>query len=96
VAILIGLVLAAGVLWAWLAGHWFGRVLAFIVLGALFGLAAAQAIGTGSAAGPRLLAVAIGIALAWPVAGIPIYWRRHRDRSLTQQIGPAPRGWTYR
>lgn len=35
--IIIGLVLAAFVLWLWLAGHWFGRVLAFLVLGVVIG-----------------------------------------------------------
>jgi hypothetical protein len=69
VEILIGLVLAAGVLWAWLAGHWFGRVLAFLAFAIVGGIGLDLAM-----ADP--LGLVLGTVAAWFVSGIPIYSRR--------------------
>jgi hypothetical protein len=77
--ILIGLVLALGLLWAWLAGHWFARVVAFLAFATLFGFGGAVLFANGmpgvTTAGISLGAIG-GVVLAWPVAGIPTYIQR--------------------
>jgi len=89
--ILVGLVLACGLLYWWLVGHWFARVLVFFAFALLLG-----AIGAGITSSipypghPGALAatppssssgiagLVLGMILAWPVSGIPIYYRRHK------------------
>jgi hypothetical protein len=56
-------------LYVWLAGHWFGRVLMFLLLGAIVFVAVA------ANAGPFV--GLLGVVPAWFVASIPIYCRRH-------------------
>jgi hypothetical protein len=59
----------------WLIGHWFARVLVFLVLAAV-GFIAGANVPTPSPAGSIICGL-IGAALAWPLASIPIYyWRR--------------------
>jgi hypothetical protein len=84
VEILIGLVLAAGVLWAWLAGHWFGRVLAFIVFAAVLAAIVGGLI-SGSLDQINPFGAIIGAVAAWFVSGIPIYCQRHKARSMTRR-----------
>lgn len=78
--ILIGFVLGAGVLWLWLSGHWFGRVLAFLAFGALFAVIGGGVCYRAAPDGVGLLLGGIaGIALAWPIASLPI-WHAERRR----------------
>lgn len=65
-------------LYWWLMGHWFARVVMFLVLAAVFALAAGQ-LQYGDSA-ERLISVAIGAALAWPVSGLPIRVLRQSKR----------------
>jgi hypothetical protein len=80
--ILIGVCLALAALYFWLIGHWFARVVAFLSFGALLGLIGSGL--TGSMGPPEhnhgWVGILCGVALAWPVSGIPIYfyrWRSH-------------------
>jgi len=76
--ILIGLVLALVLLYFWLLGHWFARVVMFLALAAIFGLLGALFTGMDGppAQNHAVIGILIGAALAWPVSGIPIYWLR--------------------
>jgi len=73
--ILVGLALALVLLYFWLLGHWFARVVMFLALAAAFGL-----LGAAFTTGPpgqknELVGMLIGVALAWPVSSIPIWVR---------------------
>ncbi|MES2340031.1 MAG: hypothetical protein V4537_18205, partial [Pseudomonadota bacterium] len=63
----------------WLTGNPFGRVLAFLVLAVV--LAAVGAVVAGDLEHPNLIGLLIGVALAWPVSGIPIYVRRAQAKA---------------
>ena len=79
---LIGLALALALLWAWLSGHWFARIVAFLTLAVALGFSAGVWLdhpGYGDAA--ARLGLLAGIILAWPVSSIPVYHRRHVLRS---------------
>ena len=119
--ILVGLVLAAVLLYFWLIGHWFARVLAFLALAPALGLAgwigglamvpppseAQRADARQHVSDPYsvelvdhyarqqrndaqpLIGALLGLALAWPVAGLPIYIGRWRLKALVAKH-PAP------
>ena len=93
--ILIGLVVAAALLYFWLVAHWFARLLVFLLLGA--GL---LTIGALIAEPPaNILFAVFGVVAAWYVAGIPTYYWRHQHRRFMQAAGfpvPQPRryAWT--
>ena len=78
VCVLLGCVL----LWAWLSGHWFARVLMFLLLGIIGFVGGASAINYGlydghaTAIVPGLLGGIVGAALAWPISSIPINRRQ--------------------
>jgi hypothetical protein len=84
--ILIGLGLALALLYFWLVGHWFARVLVFIglAIGGGFVLAVLMPVGPKDDLNP--LGFLIGIAAAWPLAGIPTYYWRHQQRKQAAQI----------
>jgi hypothetical protein len=78
VHILIGLLRAIVLLYFWLSGHWFARVLAFLLFAALGFVGGA---GFASAANPNdhafpLICGLTAAAIAWPLASLPrYYWR---------------------
>ena len=76
-------VAALGLLYFWLLGQWFARVLAFLLLGAVFGLIGVSLGKTNPDAPGFIIATwaVLGIAIAWPLASIPVYVRRHQERS---------------
>jgi len=75
VHIIVGLLLAIALLYFWLIGHWFARVLVFLML-AVVGFIAGVNIPPHNPTGSIICGI-IGAALAWPLASIPIYyWRR--------------------
>jgi hypothetical protein len=88
VHILIGGVFALVVLFFWLTGHWFARVVAFLLFAGVLGLLGALM--TGMAERPEhnngWVGLLLGIALAWPVSGIPIYWFRHQARNASLEM----------
>ena len=92
-AILIGLVLALVVLWAWLAGHWFGRVLAFLAMVAILFFGVAIANGQQNEHNLAwLAALSVG---AWFVSGFPTYLKgptvSYRGEPQSPQAGSAQR-----
>lgn len=87
--ILIGILLGVILLWAWLIGHWFARVLVFLLLACVGFVAGAAVENASSATTPANVIIVglIGAALAWPVAGLPVYYWRHRIRQLVEYHG---------
>jgi hypothetical protein len=109
--ILIGLVLALVLLYHWLLGHWFARVVAFFPIAAVVGFVGWM-VGMGlqpeptaeqlrdaryhvaggysddaavshyarahQSEGIPTLGAMGGIAAAWFISGVPIYWRRRQ------------------
>ena len=86
--ILIGLAIAVALLYFWLIGHWFARILVFLLFGC-GGFAGGAAI-AGLFPNPSLAAATIlgliGVALMWPIASLPIYWRRFQSRDLDRRV----------
>jgi hypothetical protein len=75
VHIIVGLLLAIALFYFWLIGHWFARVLVFLML-AVVGFIAGANVTQHNPTGSIICGI-IGVALAWPLASIPIYyWRR--------------------
>lgn len=78
-------VVGLGVLYWWLRGHWFGRVLAFIFLVPVVVMGPAKMIPNpdlppeyGAVYG--LVMLTSCIVIAWLVSGLPIYVRARRQR----------------
>ena len=78
--ILVGLALALVLLYFWLLGHWFARVVMFLALAVAFGGLGALYAGADGPPGHNhgWVGMLIGVALAWPVSSIPIYWLRSK------------------
>jgi hypothetical protein len=76
--------MALALLYRWLIGHWFARVLMLIALVPLlgFGGAALFAQMPGDPTGDAVIGGIIGAVLAWPVAGLPVYWWRRQLNRL--------------
>ena len=78
--IIVGLILVLALGYYWLLGHWYARAVMFILFAAVFGFIGwaggmeLRANGISSeGGGAAILGVLGGIALAWPVASLPIY-----------------------
>lgn len=86
--ILVGLVLAAVLLFVWLIGHWFARVLAFLLLGVVFGLSGAFMAGIDGppAHNHGIAGALLGLVLAWILSGIPKYVHAHRARHASLEL----------
>lgn len=90
--IIVGLVLAAGVLWLWLIANWFGRVLAFLLFGPLLGflcgaLASAALDRAGvpiGGGGSVMMTAGIGLGIGWCIASIPMWMRLRADRAYSR------------
>lgn len=80
--ILIGLALGVALLYLWLAGHWFGRVLMFLLLAGIIGgllcVAVTPADLDGAANPLGFIGFIVGTVIAWFVSGIPAYKRRRQ------------------
>ena len=88
--ILIGLCLAAALLYFWLLGHWFARVLVFLGL-----ICTAVFVGFlfGAGNGAQFVTISVGGGVAgWFVSGLPLYIWRHRFAQLqaAQQFRRVP------
>jgi hypothetical protein len=70
-AILIGIGAGLGVLFLWLAGHRFGLMLALISLAGVLGILSGLLIQPPYGVPLKWGGLFIGVALAWPVSGIP-------------------------
>lgn len=81
--ILIGLAIALALFYFWLIGHWFARVLVFLILAVIgFCLGAAAVSAPETNAFGLILFGLLGAALAWPIAGLPVYYWRWRLRQM--------------
>lgn len=82
--ILIGICLALALLFVWLNGHWFGRVLAHLVFMPLLalGLAALFTVGIDNPGDPiaAIGGVIIGMTIGWFLASAPVYYQRRKVR----------------
>ena len=72
--ILLGLAIGAALLYAWLVGHWFARVLVFLPLAGLL-MMMNDAVKTTEM---RTVWLCLAPFLAWLIASLPIYARRMR------------------
>ncbi len=86
--ILIGLVLAAVVLYFWLIGHWFARVVVFLALVPLLGLGGAALFAAlpGATGAAAALGGCVGVGLAWPASSLPIYYWRSQARTYARAM----------
>jgi hypothetical protein len=77
--VLIGLGAAVALLYFWLLGHWFARVLVFLFLVLCAGYVGliVNKDGDGAAIAGTVVFI-IGAILSWPIASIPIVYWRHR------------------
>jgi hypothetical protein len=80
--ILAGLILAATLLYFWLLGHWFARVLVFLAL-----VCTLVFVGFLCCAGNGAQFVTISVVggvSGWFVSGIPVYWHRYQQHAPQQ------------
>lgn len=84
--ILIGLAMGVALLYWWLLGNWFARVLVFLLF-ACGGFLGGVAIGAQSHDQSSWLVLGIiGAGLAWPLAGLPVYFWRWRIQQMMPTI----------
>jgi hypothetical protein len=81
---LIGIALAVPLLYFWLIGHWFTRVLVFLIFACVFGFTAFLTAQGGNHESPGGAFVAV--VLSWPISGIPLYVRRYKARSTSMEM----------
>ena len=94
--ILIGIAMAVALLYWWLIGHWFARVLVFLLLacvGFVAGAALANTSPNAPAAGVIILGL-IGAAFGWPIAGLPTYYWRHQMREYLHSVYGVPKDYS--
>jgi hypothetical protein len=85
VTILVGLVVALAGLYWWLLGHWFARIVCFLVLAPVMGLIWAALAGR-DVAGHLMIGIVV-MAFAWPLSGLPTYfWRWHYKRTYGEGL----------
>lgn len=79
-AIVVGGLVGLGLLYFWLLGHWFARVVMMPVLALALGVGMSALMASAEHAGPNngLFGLLVGIALAWPAASAPVYYWRWR------------------
>lgn len=80
---LIALALGAALLYFWLVGHWFARVLMFLALlaaAAFIALAAAQ--NSPADVGAPLFTFAAGGVIAWYASRLPLYYWRWNQKNI--------------
>lgn len=80
--IIIGLAAAVALLYRWLLGGWFARVLMFLVFVAAFGGLGALLLlaSPGAPAAAGWIGGILGALLAWPIASLPINIQRDMAR----------------
>lgn len=95
--IIVGLAFGMGVLWLWLSGHWFGRVLAFLCFGGVALVVAAVMSGFSKEAGVfiAVMAAMAGLPCAWLLADLPMGVARRkyaaRVKRMDELLHPDPR-----
>lgn len=78
---IFGVVFGIAALVFWLLGGWFARVLAFLALAVVLGMFGALLADSAVPAAPAhgTWGFVIGVLLAWPISGIPVYYRRSKS-----------------
>jgi hypothetical protein len=80
--ILVGVALGVALLYFWLVGHWFARVLMALVLTIPLGWIGASILGSAvqlptDTTAPAVVGLILGVIAAWPIASIPVWIRRY-------------------
>lgn len=90
--ILVGLGMAVALLYFWLIGHWFARVLMVILLVPAVGFAIACLFATAPGVTPVGAAFGglIGAIAGWFLAGWPAYYWEARNRRYTDSLRGHP------
>ena len=84
--ILIGLGAALALLYYWLLGHWFARVLMCILLVPAFGLGALASFATLLHEGAYPLAL-VGAVAGWAAGSAPVWYWRQRIEAEASRYG---------
>ena len=92
--ILIGLALGAVLLYFWLIGHWFARVLVFLLLGAVTFVTVAYITQDPKYPTAGVIYGLLAAGLAWPVASLPIYYWRHQAREYLSAVYGVPKDYS--
>jgi len=82
--LMIGAGLALALLYFWLLGHWFARVVVFLLLASVTFVTVAY---TTQVRGDPMVGVIFGLlaaAVTWPVSGLPVYYWRRQFRQMLQ------------
>jgi hypothetical protein len=86
VHIIIGIAAGVALLYFWLLGHWFARVLVHLMLMPLLAglLAAAFTVGVGHPGDPIGIigGCILGLTAGWFIASAPVYYWRHKLRPI--------------
>lgn len=83
--ILIGLGIALTLLYFWLIGHWFARVIVFLLFSVIFFFMFAATARDTSNPSAGVSVGLLGIPLAWPLSGIPAYYWHRRAKTLLEE-----------
>lgn len=82
--ILLGLCMGLALLYFWLIGHWFARVLMFVALGVVFGAISFFIVAANTGVEQAgFMAVPLGVLAAWYAAGVPTYYHRQPSWPLS-------------
>jgi hypothetical protein len=92
--ILIGVGVGLALLWTWLRGWWFARLIVFLglaICGLFIGGSLSSAPGVPVLGNPAgILGGLLGVAVAWPLASLPTYyWRRQFRLALGAPFTPS-------
>lgn len=91
--ILVGISLALGLLYFWLIGWWFARVILFLGLAPVVGLLIGATVSPSPVrfdSPDFLLPATLGVVLAWLIAALPTYyWRRQLRLALGAPFTPS-------
>jgi hypothetical protein len=83
--IFVGLGLALAGLYWWILGHWFARIVCFLMLAPTMGLVWASLAGRDAAS--QFLVGILVMAFAWPISSLPMYfWRWHYKQSYPDRL----------
>lgn len=84
--ILLGLAMGVALLYFWLIGHWFARILTFLAFVVVLFFVFTET-SRGTAEPPPEIAVwMFAMIIAWLIASLPTYYWRHRMRRLHRLI----------
>jgi hypothetical protein len=78
IEILTGLGITLALLYFWLLAHWFARIVMFLLLCPVLWFAGAALGARANDQWSWIPLGLLGLALAWPVASLPLYYRRHK------------------